>query len=452
MADTTVLVVGGGFAGVTCAQHLAKQDVDVILLDQNNYHQFQPMLYQVATAQIAAADIARPLRGIFRHHKTVDFHRTAAVSIDPEARAVTTAAGSVLSADYLVVAAGAQANFFSTSGAVEHALPLYSVNDAERLRARMLAVLDATEERPELIEQGSLNFVIVGGGPTGVETAGALAEVLRDVIPERYRSLAQPGTVHLVDHGKVLLAPFSDKAHTYAAERLERDGVVLHLGVGVKEVSPDSVMLTDGTTILTRTVVWGGGEKPADVVTTARLEPGHGGRIDVQRDLTVAGHPRVYVLGDAANIPDADGRTLPQLGSVAQQSGAWAARNILDDIAGKERTDFHYKDKGIMAMIGRNAAIAEMGPHRHEVEGPVAFAAWLGVHAALLSGTRSKIDAFIAWGWDYFSKDRVTAIVDRPDDSRIDWGDDDEGERPEFDSHPAHSSPPQGEDTPRLDS
>jgi NADH:quinone reductase (non-electrogenic) len=166
----------------------------------------------------------------------------------------------------------------------------------------------------------------------------------------------------------------------------------------------------------------------------------------------VAGYPRVYVLGDAANIPDADGRTLPQLGSVAQQSGAWAARNILDEIAGKERTGFHYKDKGIMAMIGRNAAIAEMGPHRHEVEGPVAFAAWLGVHAALLSGTRSKIDAFIAWGWDYFSKDRVTAIVDRPDDSRIDWEDDDEGERPEFDSHPAHSSPPQGEDRPRLNS
>lgn len=148
MADTKVLVIGGGFAGVTCAQHLAKQDVDVVLLDRNNYHQFQPMLYQVATAQIAAADIARPLRGIFRHHKTVDFHRTTAVSIDPEALAVTTASGSVLSADYLVVAAGAQANFFGTSGAVEHSLPLYSVNDAERLRARMLAVLDATEDAP----------------------------------------------------------------------------------------------------------------------------------------------------------------------------------------------------------------------------------------------------------------------------------------------------------------
>jgi NADH:ubiquinone reductase (H+-translocating) len=440
MSDVTVLVVGGGFAGVACAQHLAKHDVDVILLDRNNYHQFQPLLYQVATAQIAAYDIARPLRGIFHHDKTVEVRRLAAVSIDPDARSVTTHSGSVLSADYLVLSPGAQANFFGTSGAPQHSLPLYSVNDAERLRARLIQVLDDTVERPELVEQGSLNFVIVGGGPTGVETAGALAEAIRDVVPERYRSLAGTAKVHLVDHGDVLLAPFSDKAHAYAAKRLEDDGVILHLGVGVKEVLPDRVVLSDGDVIMTRTVVWGGGEKPADVVGTAGLPQGHGGRVEVQPDLTVAGYPQVYVLGDAANIPGADGKALPQLGSVAQQSGAWAAQNILDHIAGKQAADFRYKDKGIMAMIGRNAAIAEMGAHRHEVEGPVAFAAWLGVHAALLSGTRNKVDAFISWGWDYFSKNRATAIVDRPDDARIDWGDDDQGERPEFDTAPI---PPQ---------
>jgi NADH:ubiquinone reductase (H+-translocating) len=196
------------------------------------------------------------------------------------------------------------------------------------------------------------------------------------------------------------------------------------------------VVLSDGDVIMTRTVVWGGGEKAADIVDAAGLPQGHGGRVDVQPDLTVVGYPQVYVLGDAANVPDADGKALPQLGSVAQQSGAWAAQNILDEIAGKQRTHFRYKDKGIMAMIGRNAAIAEMGAHRHEVEGPVAFAAWLGVHAALLSGTRNKIDAFISWGWDYFSKNRATAIVDRPDDVRIDWGDDDQGEQPEFDTTP----------------
>src|SRR5215208_4918669 len=437
MSDPTVaprvIIVGGGFAGISCAQQLAKHDVDVILLDRNNYHQFQPLLYQVATAQLAGYDIARPLRGIFRHEKSVDFRREAVTAIDPDARSVTTTSGSVLSGDYLVIAAGAQPNFFGTPGAPEHSLPLYSVNHAERLRGRILDVLDATAERPELGGQGSLNFVIVGGGPTGVETAGALAEALRDVVPERYQSLGQEATVHLVDHGDVLLAPFSEKAHAYAAERLQRDGVVLHLGVGVKEVFPDRVTLSDGDTIMTRTVIWGGGEKPVDVVAAAELPHGHGGRIDVQPDLTVAEHPQVYALGDAANIPNSDGVALPQLGSVAQQSGAWAARNILAEIAGKECTAFHYKDKGIMAMIGRNAAVAEMGPHRHEVDGPVAFAAWLGVHAMLLSGTRNKIDTFIAWGWDYFSKERATAVVDRPDATRIDWGDDDQGEKPEFD-------------------
>ena len=434
MSDTTVLIVGGGFAGVACAQQLAKHDVDVVLLDRNNYHQFQPMLYQVATAQLAGYDIARPLRGIFRHNKTVEVRHTGVTSIDPGARSVTTALGSVVTGDYLVLAPGAQANFFGTPGAAEHSLPLYSVNDAERLRARILEVLDATTERPELIEKGALNFVIVGGGPTGVETAGALAEALRDVVPESYKSLVHPAQVHLVDHGEVLLAPFSDKAHAYAAKKLQDDGVALHLGVGVKEVFPDRVTLSDGEEIMTHTVIWGGGEKAADVITVAGLPEGHGGRIDVEPDLTVTDHPQVYVLGDAANITGADGKILPQLGSVAQQSGAWAARNILDEMDGKQRKPFHYKDKGIMAMIGRNAAVAEMGAHRHEVDGPVAFAAWLGVHAMLLSGVRNKVDAFIAWGWDYFSKNRATAMVNAPDAGRIDWGDDDEGEKPEFDS------------------
>jgi NADH dehydrogenase len=434
MSDTTVLIVGGGFAGVACAQELAKHDVDVILLDRNNYHQFQPMLYQVATAQLAAYDIARPLRPIFRHNNSVEVRHTGVTSIDPAACSVTTELESVITGDYLVLAPGAQANFFGTPGAAEHSLPLYSVNDAVRLRSRILEVLDATIERPELSEKGSLNFVIVGGGPTGVETAGALAEALRDVVPEHYKPLTERSQVHLVDHGKVLLAPFSDKAHAYAAKKLEDDGVTLHLGVGVKEVFPDRVMLSDGDTILTHTVVWGGGEKPVDVVTVAGLPEGHGGRIDVEPDLTVANCPRVYVLGDAANIAGADGQILPQLGSVAQQSGAWAARNILAEIAGKQRTPFRYKDKGIMAMIGRNAAVAEMGAHRHEVDGPVAFAAWLGVHAMLLSGIRNKIDAFMAWGWDYFSKNRATAMVDAADAGRIDWGDDDDGERPQFDT------------------
>jgi len=433
VSDTTVLIVGGGFAGVACAQQLAKRDVDVILLDQNNYHQFQPLLYQVATAQMAAYDIARPLHGIFHGDKTVDVRRTAAASIDPEARSVTTAAGATISADYLVIAAGAQANFFGTPGAPEHAFPLYSVDDAERLRSHAVTLLEDSAQNPSLIPRGSMTFVIVGGGATGVESAGAMAEALRDVIPDRYSTLSDVAKVHIVELGDALLAPFSERAHQYAAKRLAQDGVQIHLGIGVKEVRADRVVLSDGSEIVTRTVVWGGGEKAADLLGNAGLRQGRGGRIDVQRDLTVEGHPRVYVLGDAANITDQNGTVLPQLGSVAQQSGAWAAHNILNHIGGKDPKPFHYKDKGIMAMIGRNAAVAEMGKHRHEVEGPVAFAAWLGVHAMLLSGVRNRVDAFIAWGWDYFSKNRAIAVIDRPDAATIDWGDED-GEVPELTS------------------
>ena len=431
MADTTVLVVGGGFAGVACAKALAKQKVKVLLLDENNYHQFQPLLYQVATAQIAAYDIARPLRGIFRHDETVEVDRAAVVSIDPDKRSVTTAHGRTVTAEVLVVAAGAQPNFFGTPGATEHSFPMYSLDDAERLRSHILTVLEAAVEHPDLVEKGALTFVIVGGGATGVESAGAIAELLRDVLPERLQHLSTASAVHVVDLGKALLAPFSDRAHAYAAKRMEHDEVTVHLGVGVKQVQADRVVLSDGTQINTRTIIWAGGEKAADVVGSTGLPAGRGGRVDVERDLTVPGYPRVYVLGDAANIQDSRGQVLPQLGSVAQQSGDWAARNIVADLAGKQRRPFHYKDKGIMAMIGRNAAVAEMGPHRHEVEGPVAFAAWLGVHAMLLSGVRNRIDAFVAWGWDYFSKNRATALIDRPDAATIDWGDEDE-ERPEL--------------------
>ncbi|MGV1007516.1 MAG: NAD(P)/FAD-dependent oxidoreductase [Dermatophilaceae bacterium] len=426
MADCNVLVVGGGFAGVACAKELAKHDITVVLLDQNNYHQFQPLLYQVATAQIAAYDIARPLHAIFRNEESVEVHRAVVTSLDPQRRSVTTSQGVTHTGDVLVVAAGAQPNFFGTAGAAEHAFPMYSLDDAERLRSHILAVLESAYERPELIDKGAMTFVIVGGGATGVESAGALAEVLAGVLPERYHRLASSTQVHIVDLGQALLAPFSERAHAYAAKRMEHDGVVLHLGVGVREVEAGRVALTDGTDIQTRTVIWAGGEKAAELVGGCGLPQGRGGRVDVEADLTVPGNPKVYVLGDAANITDSTGQLLPQLGSVAQQSGEWAAHNIVADLTGMRRRPFHYKDKGIMAMIGRNAAVAEMGRHRHEVEGPVAFAAWLGVHAMLLSGVRNRIDAFIAWGWDYFSKNRATALVDRPDAATIDWGDDDE--------------------------
>jgi NADH dehydrogenase len=424
METTTAIVVGGGFAGVGCARELARHGIDVTLIDRHNYHQFQPLLYQVATAELATADVARPLRSIFRRDPHVTVRQSEVAAIDPAATAVTTKEGRRYEADYLVLAAGSQPNFFSTPGADEHAFPLYSVADAEQLRSRLFEVFEDADADPRRIDQGALNIVIIGAGATGVETAGAVADLVNDVLPDRYRDLDLNRTrIELIDHGPVVLAPFSDKAHAYTASKLTHAGVHLRLGIGVSEITADRVVLGDGTEIPTRVVVWAGGIKAASAAALSGLPLGRGGRIAGEPDLSVAGLPRVYAVGDLANIPGADGQPLPQLGSVALQSGRWAAKNIVAHRDGKPTTPFRYKDKGMMAMIGRGAAVAEMGSHHHELHGRIAFAAWLGVHAWLLSGVHERVDAFLSWGWDFLAERRTSSIIDDPEAARIDWGD-----------------------------
>ena len=420
--EPRVVVVGGGFAGVACAQALDKHKIPTLLLDRSDYHQFQPMLYQLATAQVGQSDIAYPLRAIFDKHSRVRVRTTLVESIDVANRAVTTGDGRTFSGEVLVIAAGARANFFGVPGAAEHSFPLYSVDDANSLRSRVVGAIDAVDADERHLEQGGLSFVVVGGGATGVEIAGALAEFLRDVAPHFYPDAPlSHAQVSLVEHGPTLLGGFSDRAHAYAAEKLGALGVELHLDSAVAEVRSDGVTLGDGTSILARTVIWAAGEEPSPVLATTGLPLGRGGRLDVLPDLTVPGTSGVYAVGDIANITF-EGQVLPQLGAVAMQAGAWAGSNIVADLAGKSRKPFHYHDKGIMAMIGRDAAVAEVGPKRHEVDGAVAFAAWLGVHALLLSSFRQKVGAFVDWGWDYFSARRPAYLADRPDSYVIDWG------------------------------
>ncbi len=421
-----VVIVGGGFAGLGCALRLAEhEDVNVTLIDRNNYHQFQPMLYQVATSQVGASDIANSLREVFADQSNVDVKLADITQVDTATRTVTTSDGEQWTGDALVLAAGSQPNFFHTPGAAEYAFPLYSVDDATRLRSRILGLLEQTDRNPALAKRGALNFVIVGGGPTGVEMAGALADMIAVTVPVEYRDLpVEAAQIHLLDYGDALLRPFSDKAHKYVAKVLQEKGVKLHLGTGVKEVATGHALLSDDTVIPTRCVVWGGGITAASVAAEGGLVQGPGGRVDVQPDLTLPGCIGVYVVGDIANIPGPDKTSLPQLGSVALQSGGWAAENILADFEGKQRTDFAYKDKGIMAMIGHGAAIAEVGKNHHEIHGQLAHMAWLGVHATLMTGTRAKIEAFIDWGWDRFSKTGGPHVLDRGDAAQIDWDDD----------------------------
>jgi NADH dehydrogenase len=416
----SVVVVGGGMAGVACARELGRHQVEVVLIDRNNYLQFQPLLYQVASSQLPAEDVARPLSVIFDDLPSVTVLQDDVTAIDFATRDVSAVGDSPGPADYLVLAAGAQPNFFGVPGAGEHSFPLYSVADAERLRLHLherLRLHCGPDPAP-----GPLNVVVVGGGPTGVETAGAIAELFTALRQDN--RLGDNASVHLVDHGQALLNPFSGKSHRYALHRLTEHGVTVTFGVAVTEVGRDSVLLSDGTRLPTSTVIWGGGESASPVASSTGATPGRGGRIDVAADLSVPGFPGVYAVGDVANIPGPDGRALPQLGSVAQQSGKWAARNILAGARGEALTPFHYHDKGVMAMIGRNAAVAEVGAHRHQVEGPIAFAAWLGLHAILLSGVHSRVDAFLNWADDYFHHARPADLeLGGTTPGRIAWAD-----------------------------
>jgi NADH dehydrogenase len=425
-----IVIVGGGFAGLSCARKLgSKPNVRVTLLDKNNYQQFQPLLYQVATAILASGNIAFNLRGVLHNHANVEVKMTEVVRIDPHTHTVYTAEGQQYQGDCLVLAAGAQANFFGTPGAEQHSYPLYSLRDAQQLRSRILAMLEWADRDPSLIDRGALNFVIVGGGATGTEMAGAFGDMLLAALklePGRrsYKNLGEPGRIGniiLVDGGDAVLKAFSPKSQAYAGKMLDKRRVQLHLGTRVKEIGDGHVMLSDGTKILTHTVIWAGGLKAVDLSGKLGIATGKGGRLDVAPDLSVPGLPGVYALGDFVNILGQDGKPLPQLASVAQQSGNWCAKNILLDVAGKPRKAFRYLDKGTMAMIGRNAAVAELGGGKIAFYGALGFLAWLGVHAVLLTSFQAKLEAFVAWAWTYIGGARGDALIDRPEELKIDW-------------------------------
>jgi NADH:ubiquinone reductase (H+-translocating) len=407
-----VIVIGAGFAGIAAAKELGRKGVRVLLIDSNNYHQFQPLLYQVAPSQIGVSAIARPIRSVFRRLRNVRVLTAEVAAIDAANHTVTTAEGDTFRARILVLAVGAVANFFNTPGAEEHAFPLYSVTDATRLGTSVTRHLDRADREPG----ATVDMVVVGGGPTGVETAGALAENIKFVVTKYFSpELAARCRVHLVDMLPNVLTMFSSKSQEYTRQRLDRIGVQLHMGSGVTEVRADGVTLADGTDIPGGIVVWAGGLKGGDLLAGSGLPQGKGGRIDVRTDLTVPDAEGVYVVGDAANITDSTGAKLPQLGSVAQQAGKWAARNIHADLNGGTRQPFRYVDKGYMAMIGRGAAVAELGRKRVQLQGPLAFVSWLLVHLALLSGFQQKVRALFSWLNGYVLHSPAQVVIGGPD-------------------------------------
>ncbi len=415
-----MVVVGAGFGGLAAAKELEGADVDVTVVDRHNFHTFLPLLYQVATAGLNPADVGYAVRGVFRRERQVRFRKDDVLGVDWEAGTVQLAAEGPVPFDHLIVAAGSSTNYFGVEGAQEHAFPLYRLEDAIRVRNHLLSLFEAADSDPALVADGVLTFVIVGGGPTGVEVAGALVELIAKVLEQDFHDLdVHQARVVLVEQAGNLLAPFSVASQRYALQTLRRRGVDVRLGTAVERIGLDHVVLADGEEIRTRLVVWAAGVKAGVLAGRLGVTQGRGGRIVVRPDLSIEGHPEAFAIGDIADIDDGSGGRLPQLAQVAIQGGHHAARQILADEAGRPRSDFRYHDKGTMATIGRRAAVAEIptpGRRRATVlHGGVAWLAWLGLHLVYLVGVRNRVSVLFNWAWNYLTWDRGPRLILRPE-------------------------------------
>ena len=413
-----VAIVGAGFGGLGVAEQLDHVPVEVTLIDQHNYHTFQPLLYQVATSLLNAEDVGAPVRSLFRHQDNVTFRMATVTGVDMPGHTIQLKDGPQISYDYLVLAGGTTVNYFNTPGAAEHAFPLYTLMNAVKLRNRILERFEATDRDPALIDDGALNFVIVGAGPTGVETAGALSDLFYNLLPRDYHQLAtEKARIIMVEMGKEVLAPFKDNLRAYAKEELERRRVEVRLGEAVAEVGSTFVRLKSGEEIKAHTLIWAAGVRANPLADMLGLPQGRGGRIKLNPDLSVPDHPEIFVVGDMGEVTS-DGKVLPQLGSVAMQSGEHVGRQIARRLHGEPGQPFRYWDKGFMATIGRGAAVVEL-PNKLTLHGPLAYFAWLGVHLALLSGMRNRIETLWNWGWSALTHDRAARIIIESKDDEV---------------------------------
>jgi NADH:ubiquinone reductase (H+-translocating) len=407
-----VVILGGGFAGIGAARALAKTDADVVVIDKHDYHTFQPLLYQVATDLLEPSAVGHPLRDLFHEQPNVRVHLDAVTGIDLDRGEVEFAEMKPLAYDYLVLALGAEVNFFGASGAPEHAFPMYTLADAVRLKKHVLEKWEAADKDESLAEDGALHVVVVGGGPTGVESAGALAELYRSNFAEDYPDVSQEhARITLVEASPHLFAMFKENLQEYTKKKLEDFGVDVVLGEIVESIEPTRVTLKSGKVIEAHTLVWGAGLQANPIAGELGLELERGNRITAQPDLSIAGHPEVFAVGDIAWITDTKtDDVLPQLGSVALQAGARAGENIARLAKGKETEPFSYHDKGTMATIGRGAAVVQL-PHGRTMKGETAWLAWGAVHLALLSTGEDRAKALVNWTWSGFTHERAARIT-----------------------------------------
>jgi NADH dehydrogenase len=407
----TVVIVGAGFGGLRAARALRRAPVNVVLVDRNNYHLFQPLLYQVATAGLEPEQIAKPVRAILRGQRNLDFRMTEVTGTDLAARRLETTSGPV-PYDYLILALGGETNFFGLDSVARHGFGLKDIPDAVAIRNHVLtcfeqAMLEADPEQ----RRARLTFVVVGGGPTGVEMAGALSELIRLVLVKDYPRLnIKDVRVLLLEATDRVLGTMPERLREAAGATLWRKHVEVRFGATVADFDGARVHLKSGEVIPAHTVIWAAGAKAAGMTTRLGLPTARQGRVVVEPTLQVPGHPEIFLVGDAAYL-EAEGEPLPMVAPVAIQMAETAARNVRHALRGRPAEPFRYRDPGSLATIGRNAAVAHI--FGLQFKGFLAWVMWLVVHIIQLIGFRNKLFVLLNWAWDYFFYERAVRLITR---------------------------------------
>lgn len=411
-ASPHVVIVGGGFAGIYAARALRRTRVRITLVDRKNHHLFQPMLYQVATAGLNPADITAPIRSIVRRQKNVEVMLGEVVAIDAAARALRLADGASLTYDYLLLCTGARHSYFGHDDWEPFAPGLKSLEDALEIRRRVLTAFERAEREPDPVKRHAhLTFVVVGGGPTGVEMAGAVAEIRSFALKRDFRHIdPRDATVMLLEGGTRILSSYPESLSAEAKRELRTLGVDVRTETFVTDIKAGAVQAA-GWTIPTNTVIWAAGNVASPLLKTLGTPLDGQGRAVVQADCSIPGHAEVFVLGDAAAFVE-EGRTLPGICPVAIQMGQHAARAIQSDLAGRPREPFSYWDKGQLAVIGRGQAVADIG--RLHFGGFVAWLLWIFIHIFFLIGFRNRVIVLLEWAWAYATYQRGARLITDP--------------------------------------
>jgi len=409
-----VIIIGGGFAGLRLAKKINKKYYQVVLIDKNNYHTFQPLLYQVATSGLEPDSIAYPIRRTFKDHDNFHFRLAEVKNIDHLKQHIETNFGYI-SFDTLVIATGAKTNFFGLKNVAHNAMPMKSLIESLDLRSKILQNFEKAIYSRDLKEQERLmNFVIVGGGPTGVELAGALAELKKQVLPEDFPDLdIRKMKIHLIEAAPRVLAPMSENASVKAHHFLKKLGVHIWTNTQVTDYDGNLVATNGKINFYTDTLIWAAGVQGAPIKGIDATKIGRGNRILVNEYNQINGFNNIYALGDVALMRTKDTPNgHPMLGAVAMQQGVHLAKNLNNVAKNNKKTPFKYKDKGTMATIGKNLAVVDL--HRFKFQGFFAWFVWMFVHLMLLVGFRNKIIVFINWAWSYIRSDKGTRLIVRP--------------------------------------